>query len=155
MYKTRIKEKWWFSQCGRTWLVCKIQVLIPAEHLWCDFKCRPWAKKSHFINFKTIATEMEIQFLSTWIMFPSFFPQCGRAFFSSKEGGVPVLKYSTQYKSFVFGDSFLAQGLHLKSHERCSAGIRTCILQTSQVLPHWLNHHFSLILALYTEALSC
>ncbi len=22
------------------------QVLIPAEHLWCDFKCRPWAKKS-------------------------------------------------------------------------------------------------------------
>ncbi len=23
MYKTRIKEKWWFSQCGRTWLVCR------------------------------------------------------------------------------------------------------------------------------------
>ncbi len=22
------------------------QVLIPAEHLWCDFKCRPWAKNS-------------------------------------------------------------------------------------------------------------
>ncbi len=22
------------------------QVLIPAEHLWCDFKCRPWAKYS-------------------------------------------------------------------------------------------------------------
>ncbi len=21
-------------------------VLIPAEHLWCDFKCRPWAKNS-------------------------------------------------------------------------------------------------------------
>ncbi len=21
MYKTRIKEKWWFGQCGRTWLV--------------------------------------------------------------------------------------------------------------------------------------
>ncbi len=28
-------------------------------------------------------------------------------------------------------------------------------LQTSQVLPHWLNHHLSLILALYTETLSC
>ncbi len=27
--------------------------------------------------------------------------------------------------------------------------------QTSQVLPHWLNHHFSLILVLYTETLSC
>ncbi len=22
------------------------QVLIPAEHLWCDFKCRTWAKNS-------------------------------------------------------------------------------------------------------------
>ncbi len=21
-------------------------LLIPAEHLWCDFKCRPWAKNS-------------------------------------------------------------------------------------------------------------
>ncbi len=45
MYKTRIKEKWWFSQCG--WKVsvsAESQVLIPAEHLWCDFKCRPWAK---------------------------------------------------------------------------------------------------------------
>ncbi len=25
----------------------------------------------------------------------------------------------------LFGDSFLAQVLHLKSHQRCSAGIRT------------------------------
>ncbi len=29
------------------------------------------------------------------------------------------------YKSLVFGDEFLAQGLNLKSHQRCSAGIRT------------------------------
>ncbi len=29
------------------------------------------------------------------------------------------------YKSLVFGDVFLAQGLYLKSHQRCSAGIRT------------------------------
>ncbi len=28
------------------------------------------------------------------------------------------------YKSLVFGDEFLSQGLHLKSHQRCSAGIR-------------------------------
>ncbi len=27
----------------------------------------------------------------------------------------------------VFGDKFLAQGLHLKSHQRCSAGIGTCL----------------------------
>ncbi len=55
------------------------------------------------------------------------------------------------YKSLVFGNEFLAQGQHLKSHQRCSAGF----LQNRQVLPHWLNHHFSLILVLYTEALSC
>ncbi len=24
----------------------KSQVLIPAEHLWCNFKCKPWAKNS-------------------------------------------------------------------------------------------------------------
>ncbi len=29
------------------------------------------------------------------------------------------------YKSLVFGDEFLAQGLHLQSHQRCSIGIRT------------------------------
>ncbi len=31
------------------------------------------------------------QFVSTWIMFPSLLPQFGSAFFSSTEGGVPVL----------------------------------------------------------------
>ncbi len=29
------------------------------------------------------------------------------------------------YKSLVFGDEFMA--LHLKSHQRCSAGIKTCL----------------------------
>ncbi len=33
---------------------------------------------------------------------------------------------SHMYKSLVFGDDeFVAQGLHLKSHQRCSDGIRT------------------------------
>ncbi len=27
----------------------------------------------------------------------------------------------------MFGDEFLAQGLHLKSHQKCSAGIRTWV----------------------------
>ncbi len=45
---------------------------------------------SHSIHFKTVATEVEILFLSTLILFPSLFPQLGSAFFSSKEG-VPVL----------------------------------------------------------------
>ncbi len=119
------------------------QVLIPAEHLWCDFKCRPWAKNaslntndiwySHFIHFKTVATEVEIQFLRTWIMFPSLLPQFGSAFFSSKEGDVLVLlSIQWMYKSLVFGDEFLAQSLHLKSHQKCSAGIRRTCLSADQ-----------------------
>ncbi len=46
-------------------------------------------------------------------------------------------------KSLVFGDEFWAQGLHLKSHQRCSAGIRTWFY-VDQVLPHWLNQSFLL-----------
>ncbi len=40
------------------------------------------------MHFKTVATEVEIQFLSKFI---SLLPQFGSAFFSSKEGGVQVL----------------------------------------------------------------
>ncbi len=88
-----------------------------AEHLWCDFK---WAKNSStntndFIHYMDKSTGtpsleekkctsidcdtsdisytsklLEIQFLSTWIMFPSLLAQFVRVFFSSKEG-VPVL----------------------------------------------------------------
>ncbi len=43
------------------------------------------------------------------------------------------------YKSLVSGDEFLAQGLKLKLHQRCSAGIRIWL---SAVLPHWLNQSF-------------
>ncbi len=44
-------------------------------------------RDSHFMHFKTVATEVEIPFLSTLI---SLLPQFGSAFLSSKEG-VPVL----------------------------------------------------------------
>ncbi len=36
---------------------------------------------SHFRHFKTVATEMEIQFLNTWIMFPSLLPQIWKYIF--------------------------------------------------------------------------
>ncbi len=36
---------------------------------------------------------------------------------------VPICTH--MYKSLVFVDAFLSQGLHLKSHQRCSAAIRT------------------------------
>ncbi len=50
-------------------------------------------------------------------MFPSLLPQFGSAFFSSKEGGMS--QYFCPYNEctvdneLVFGDKFLAQGLHL------------------------------------------
>ncbi len=55
-----------------------------------------------------------------------------------------------------FGDEFLAQGLHLQSHQRCSAGIRTWFYadqSSSSTLTESII--FFLNLALYTEALSC
>ncbi len=92
------------------------QVLIPAEHLWCDFKCRHWAvlttrsleekkalpncgnKDGNITNVhKIVFTSLLQQFWSVWN------------------------DYS--HMSLAFGDEFLAQGLHLKSHQKCSAGI--------------------------------
>ncbi len=91
VYKTRIEEKWWFSQCGRTWLVCRKQLNTsgvtlnePKTHHQTPVTCTH--AYSHFIHFKTLATEVQIQFcFSTWIMFPSLLSQFGSAFFSSKE----------------------------------------------------------------------
>ncbi len=114
------------------------QVLIPAEHLWCDFKCRPWAKNSspntndiwvqlfHTLqNYCNRAGNKNFKYIHYVSIFVATVWKC---FFSSKEGGVPVLlSIYWMYKSLVFGDEFLAQGLHIKSHQRCSAGIRTCL----------------------------
>ncbi len=38
-----------------------------------------------------------------------------------------VYEMSVPISTCLFGDEFLAQCLHLKSHERSSAGIRTCL----------------------------
>ncbi len=59
------------------------------------------------------------------------------------------------YKSLVFGDEFLAQGLHVKSYQRCSAGIRTW-LSADQSSSSTLTESSFLfeILGLYTETLS-
>ncbi len=92
MYKTRIKEKWWFSQCGRTWLVCRKQLNTSGVTLNEDLEPKTHHQTPmtygyrHFIHFKTVATEVEIQFLSTWIMFPSL-PQFWKCLFSSREKG--------------------------------------------------------------------
>ncbi len=80
---------------------------------------------SHFIHFKTVATEGEVQFLRTRIMFPSLLPQFGSALFSSREGHPSTFVHIMNVQVTGVGDEFVAQVLHLKSHQRCSAGIRT------------------------------
>ncbi len=110
------------------------QVLIPAEHFWCDFKCRPWAKNSspntndlciHYMD-KSTGTPPSLEEKRA-------LPNCG----NKDRIIINVLKNcmnciwsvwndcTHMYKLLVFGDEFLSQGLHLKSHQRCSAGIRT------------------------------
>ncbi len=95
------------------------QVLIPAEHFWCDFKCRSWAKSP-----SPNTNELHIHYMDRSSGTPpsleekKTLPNCGNKFWS-------VWNDCThKYKTLVFGDDeFLAQGLHLKSHRRCSAGI--------------------------------
>ncbi len=61
-----------------------------------------------------------------YIMFPSLVPQFGSGYFSSKEKKSPsTFVYIMNVQVIGVCDEFLAQGLHLKSHQRCSAGIRT------------------------------
>ncbi len=143
------------------------QVLIPAEHLWCDFICRPWAKNSS-PNTMTCTFIIWTKVLGH----PPFFrrekalPNCG-----NKDGNlINVLKnYISSSVAIVLK---CMKWLYVPICHLCLVMIfwlKVCIqshtrgvqlrlglgfLQTSQVLPHWPNHHFSLILALYTEALS-
>ncbi len=58
-------------------------------------------------------------------MFSSLLPQFGSAFSLLKKG---VSQYFCPYNECTSHwclDEFLAQGLHLKSHQKCSPGIRT------------------------------
>ncbi len=97
-----------------------------AEHLWCDFK---WATNSSpntndlyiwvviLDSYKTGATEI---FILNTLCF-HLYCQFGSPFSLLKKGVSQYFSPYTVYKSLVFGDEFLA---HLKSHQRCSAGIR-------------------------------
>ncbi len=96
-----------------------------AEHLWCEFKYRPWAK-----NSSPNTDDLYIHYMDKSTGRPpsleekNALPNCG-----NKDGNIiHVLKncISTWRKwlyhmSLVLGDEFLAHGLHLKSHQRCSA----------------------------------
>ncbi len=113
------------------------QVLIPAEHLWCDFKCKLtfWAKNAspntndlyiHYMD-KSTGTPPSLEEKKALtnsgnkdgniihVLKKLYFHLCCNSF------EVYEMTVSHMYKSLVFGDEFLAQGLHLNSHQRCSA----------------------------------
>ncbi len=64
MYKTRIKEKWWFSQCGRTWLVCRKQLNTSGVTLN-EPQTHQQTLMTSTYGYSPVATEVEIQFLRT------------------------------------------------------------------------------------------
>ncbi len=80
MYKTGSKENDWFSQCGRTWLVCIKPSPNPRFNtsgvtVNADLSQKLITKHQWLVHMgsvildtsKTVATEIEIQFLNTWI----------------------------------------------------------------------------------------
>ncbi len=88
------------SVSGRTWLVCR----KAAEHLWCDFNETQTHHQHQWLvhdgvpslsyTSKTVAAEVEIQCLSTWIMFLSLLAQLGSAVSLLKKGCQYVCLYN-------------------------------------------------------------
>ncbi len=70
-------------------------------------------------------------------------PRLCNAVWSRRFGAGCIVEHSGTAWWYIFGHT---RGVQLV--------LGLVFLQTSQVLPHWLNHHLSLILALYKEALS-
>ncbi len=149
MYKTRIREKLWFSQCGRTWLnTSGVTLNEPQTHHQTPMTCT-------FIIWTKVLAPPSLEEKKA-------LPNC-----ANKDGNIiHVLKncISTSVATVfvcvcmkwlypyvqVIGVWWWVCGSFKVTPE-----VFSCFLQTSQVLPHWLNHHFSLILVLYTETLSC
>ncbi len=95
---------------------------------------------------KTVATEMEIQFWNTLIMFPSLL-------FSVLKKGVSqyFCLYSVCTSHWCLVMSFWLK-VCIYSHTRgVKLGLGLGFMQTSQVLPHWLNQSFSFWTLPYTQ----
>ncbi len=118
------------------------QVLIPSEHLWCDFKCRPWAKNSSpnpnnlYIYYMDKSTGTPTSFDEKNVL-----PNCGNKYgniihilktnciSTSVATVLKCIKWLYPYVQVIgVWWYILYQCLDLKSHQRCSARIRTCRL---------------------------
>ncbi len=107
---------------------------------------------------KTVATEMEIQFLNTWIiMFMNYVPIVVatdlEVHFSVLKKGVSqyFCLYSVCTSHWCLVMSFWLK-VCIYSHTRgVKLGLGLGFMQTSQVLPHWLNQSFSFWTLSYTQ----
>ncbi len=101
---------------------------------------------------KTVATEMEIQFLNTWIM-PIVVATDLEVHFSVLKKGVSqyFCLYSVCTSHWCLVMSFWLK-VCIYSHTRgVKLGLGLGFMQTSQVLPHWLNQSFSFWTLSYTQ----
>ncbi len=101
---------------------------------------------------KTVATEMEIQFLNTWIV-PIIFATVSEVHFSVLKKGVSqyFCLYSVCTSHWCLVMSFWLK-ICIYSHTRgVKLGLGLGFMQISQVLPHWLNQSFSFWTLSYTQ----
>ncbi len=136
------------------WYMVYIYILIPVEHLWCDFK---WAR-----NSSPNTNYLYIHYMDKSIGTPSLEEKKALTNCANKDINVlkncisisvtPVLKCMKWLSPYV---QVISVWWWVCGSFKVTPEVFSCFLQTSQVLPHWLNHHFSLILVLYTETLSC
>ncbi len=122
-----------------------------AEHLWCDFK---WATNSSpntndlYIHYMDKSTDAPPSLEEKKAL-----PNCGNKYKKCISTSVAtVLKCMKWLYPYV---QVIGVWWWVFGSFKVTPEVFSCFLQTSQVLPHWLNHHLSFILVLYTEALSC
>ncbi len=147
--KKKLENKKNLLELGRTWLVCRKQSPNPKTHHQI-----PMTRFRHFQNCcnkdrNTIFKYMNYIsiFLATVLEVP----------LSVLKNGVSqyFCPYSVCTSHWCLVMSFWLK-VCIYSHTRgVKLGLGLGFMQTSQVLPHWLNQSFLLNLALYTEALSC
>ncbi len=94
---------------------------------------------SHFRHLQNCCNRDEIQFLNTWIMFPSLLPQIWKCI-CSKEGGANTFDNIVYVQ--VIGVWWWV-GMASCHTRGVKLGLGLGFMQTSQVLPHWLNQSFS------------
>ncbi len=162
------KENDWFSQCGRNLTgLHKNQVLIPVYNtsgvtVNADLEPKTHHQTpmtctygfSHFRHFQNCCNRDGNTIFKYMNYVPIVVATDLEVHFSVLKKGVSqyFCLYSVCTSHWCLVMSFLAQGLHLQSTPRgVKLGLGLGFMQTSQVLPHWLNQSFSSWTLSYTQ----